>query len=88
MFDCSKTCADLCRSRSRTSTRVRKGTLLPVFDRPKLNQYSALSELASVAHFLLMCVCVCLLLVVSLHLLITVSLETGFVTSWMLTKLT
>ena len=30
------------------------------FDRPKLNQYSALSELASVSHFLLMCVCVCL----------------------------
>ena len=31
-----------------------------LFDRPKLNQYSALSELASVPHFLLMCVCVCL----------------------------
>ena len=34
-----------------------------VFDRPKLNQYSGLSELASVPH---LCVCVCLLLAVSL----------------------
>ena len=34
--------------------------LSTLFDRPKLNQYSALSELASVPHFLLMRVCVCL----------------------------
>ena len=33
---------------------------------PQLNQYSALSELASVPHFHLVCVCVCLLLAVSL----------------------